>query len=89
MAGLEGPPASRLAMSKDGASLLAAGEDELESTTPVTIDELFSNYIGEFGSRQICLFSIVSFAWLPAAFATLNMAFFGTFGNFPVPFKLH
>jgi hypothetical protein len=48
-----------------------------EHTLTITIDDVFSKHIGEFGRQQVWLFSIVSLAWLPSALATLNMAFFG------------
>jgi hypothetical protein len=53
---------------------LLENDDELEH---ITIDEVFSDHIGEFGRQQIWLFCIISLAWTPAAFVVLDMAFFG------------
>lgn len=71
--------ASRGAVNKDDDALLAGGVSGATASDRITIDEMFSNHIGEFGRHQIWLFSVVSLAWMPGAFATLNMSFFGAY----------
>ena len=78
MSSLGGNPDPRGAVNKDEDALLAGGVDGSAASTTLTIDEIFSNHIGEFGRHQIWLFSVVSLSWMPGAFVTLNMAFFGT-----------
>lgn len=65
----------------DGEGLLSSGEDGAASAEPITIDDLFSSHIGEFGRQQIWLFSVVALAWMPGAFVVLDMSFFGTLSH--------
>jgi hypothetical protein len=65
-------------ISEDGSEGRSAYLLHEHRTDAISIDDVFSQHIGEFGVGQFWLFCVVSAPWLPGALLTLNMAFMST-----------
>ena len=64
--------------SEDGTLLAGVGAPaDAGPDDDIDIDDAFTEYVGEMGTRQQWLFVMASAPWFPGAFLTYNLAFAG------------